>query len=237
MNILICDDSNEDALQLKDIIIDSRPNTHVSLLHDGMDVFEFFDSGILPDVCFLDIIMPKINGIDLAEKLRGKGYLGHIVFLTNSSDYAVQSYKVKAFSYLLKPAGKEEVAHLLDELETALKAADTGGIRVKTRNLFKFLLFKEISHAEVIGRTVVYRLTNGDEVKERARFLDITPVLLADSRFAQCHRSFVVNMDDVYKIENNNVVMNSGKNIPITKTYAEFYDKYSRYILGGDRFK
>jgi DNA-binding LytR/AlgR family response regulator len=180
----------------------------------------------IPDVCFLDILMPEMDGVSLAEQLREKGYGGHIVFLTTTNDYAVQSYKVKAFSYLLKPPDKNEVIRVIRELENLPKIADTAGILVETKKLSKFLLYKDISYIEVMNHKVYYRLINGDEIEESARISDIAFRLKNDRRFAQCHRSFIVNMGDIYKLQSNNAVMNSGKNIPISRYYADFSNKY-----------
>ena len=236
MNILICDDINEDALQLKTIVDSLRPNSRIVIFNTGADVLEYIDTGKMPCACFLDIIMPEMNGITLAERMREKGYKGHIVFLTTSKDYALESYKVKAFSYLLKPPVENEVADILGELEASLKAMDTAGLLIETKTMSRFLLYKEISYIEVIDHKVHYRLINDDDIEESARFTDIVSKLQADRRFAQCHRSFLVNMDNVYKIQGNNVVMKSGnkfpgKNIPITRSYADFYDRYVEYIL------
>ena len=240
MNILICDDMNEDSLRLRMIIEALRPNARIVIFNAGADVLESIDTGKMPCACFLDIIMPEMDGISLAERMREKGYKGHIVFLTNSKDYALESYKVKAFNYLLKPPEEKDVATVLAEIEAAIKLEDTAGLLIKNKLMSKFLLFKEISHIEVKGHKVYYRLTNGNEIEESARFTDILSRLQADRRFAQCHRSFVLNIDDVYKIQGNNAVMKSGKDfpgkkIPITRSYADFYDRYVEYLFGENK--
>lgn len=237
MNILICDDVYEDALRIKNIIKELRENPHISIFHSAREALAFIDEGksndktLMPDICFLDILMPEMDGVCLAQKMREKSFSGHIVFLTNTNDYATESYKVKAASYMLKPPGKKEVKNILNELENNKKAQDNKGIFIKTKSTSMFVMFKEISHVEVIGHKVHYRLLNGEEIIENARFLDIASNLLSDSRFAQCHRSFVVNMNDVYKIQSGFVFMRSGKNIPISRNNADFSDKYVEYLF------
>ena len=232
MNILICDDKKEDALQLKELIGASLPKARIIIFNTPADVLAHIDAGdSAVDACFLDIIMPGMDGVSLAVKLRKKGYGGQIVFLTSSNDFAAQSYEVKAFSYLLKPPDKTTVANVLRELEIARQAADTASLRVKTKTTSMFILFKNISHIEVIGRVVYFRLTNGDEIAANTRFLDVAPVLLADKRFAQCHRSFVVNLHDIYKVQGNYAIMNSGAKIPISKNFADFKNLYIDYMF------
>jgi DNA-binding LytR/AlgR family response regulator len=234
MIIFICDDVNDDALHLKSIINDSGFNVRTEIFNTGEEVLARISSNKMPDICFLDIVMPKKDGVTVAEQMRQKGYNGHIVFLTITNDYAAQSYKVKAFSYLLKPPDKNEVARLLRELIDSLKAADTVGVLINSKKIPKFILHKDITYIEVIDHKLYYHLTNGDSIDENARISDIM-TRLQDRRFAQCHRSFVVNMDEIYQMQGNKVVMNNGKNIPITRYYANFVNTYIGHVLKEDK--
>jgi two-component system LytT family response regulator len=125
MNILICDDANDAALALKKIIAFSVSDVNVTVFNTGEDVLAYIRCGKRPDLCFLDILMPGMDGILLAAQMRKEGYSGHIVFLTAANDYAAQSYQVEAFSYLLKPPKEKEVAAILQKLKDTLEAADT----------------------------------------------------------------------------------------------------------------
>jgi DNA-binding LytR/AlgR family response regulator len=93
-------------------------------------------------------------------------------------------------------------------------------------------LFKNISHVEVIRHNVHFRLINGKEIQIAGVFSEIIPKLLTDKRFAQCHRSFVVNMDAISGIQGNVAIMNDGKNIPISKNYSEFKKQYNNRLFG-----
>jgi DNA-binding LytR/AlgR family response regulator len=231
MNILICDDANDSALALKKIIAFSVSDVNIKVFNAGEDALTYIRSGKNPDLCFLDILMPEMDGIALAAKMRKEGYSGHIVFLTASNDYAAQSYQVEAFSYLLKPPNQKEVADILQKLKSTLEAADTAGLPVKTKQLSKLIMFKDISHVEVIRHNVHFRLTNGSEIQIVGVFSEIIPKLLADKRFAQCHRSFVVNMDAISGIQGNVAIMCCGKNVPISKNYSEFKKQYHNRLF------
>jgi DNA-binding LytR/AlgR family response regulator len=176
--------------------------------------------------------MPEIDGISLAARMREEGYGGPIVFLTASNDYAAQSYQVEAFSYLLKPPKEKEVTAILYKLKNMIEAADTEGIPVKTKQISKHILFKDISHIEVIRHTVYFRLIDGNEFQIVGVFSEIIPKLLADKRFAQCHRSFVVNMDAISGIRGNVAIMKCGKNVPISRNYSEFKKQYHDRLFG-----
>jgi len=229
MNILICDDADDASLVLKKIIVFSTPNACVRIFKTGQEVLSFIRTGKKPDVCFLDIIMPEMDGITLATQMRESGYDGPIVFLTTENDYAAQSYKVTAYSYLLKPPNEKEVSAILFKLAKDQKAADTESIPLITKSMSRYVLLKDISHIEVIRYKVHFRLVNGEEIIITAIFSEILPKLLHDRRFAQCHRSFVVNMDDISYIQGSTIVMNRGDKIQISKTYAGIKKLYSSH--------
>ena len=234
MNIVICDDVNDEALQLKKIISLSCSDADIRTFASAAEVLAFFRSGKKPDICFLDIIMPEMDGILLAEEMRKEGYRGPIVFLTSANYYAAQSYSVSAFSYLLKPPNEKKVIAILEKAEKANKENDTLGIQVKTKQLKRLILHRDISHVEVINHRLYLRLTDGIEVEIWSSLSEIAPILMGEnhnghgSRFAQCHGSFVVNMDNISYIQGNAVIMKSGKNIPISKKYADFKKLYEK---------
>lgn len=75
------------------------------------------------DIILLDMIMPLVNGMDTARELRQADTAVRLVFLTSSPEFALESYEVRAFDYLLKPVTYERLAQLLDELSSMRPAA------------------------------------------------------------------------------------------------------------------
>ena len=231
MNILICDDVSDEALQLKKIISLSPIDADIRTFTTAAEVLSFICSGKKPDICFLDIIMPEMDGIVLAEEMRKEGYPGQIVFLTSANDYAAQSYNVAAFAYLLKPPNPKEVIAILYKAEKAGKEMDNLGIQVKTRPVTRLVLHRDISNVEVINHKLYLRLIDGTEVEIWSSVSEIGPKLLGDNRFAQCHKSFVVNMDYISHIQGNTIIMKSGKKIPISKRYTDFKKRYEKWVF------
>jgi DNA-binding LytR/AlgR family response regulator len=181
--------------------------------------------------------MPEMSGVKLAEQLRADGYTGEIVFFTTSNDYASESYGVNAFSYLLKPLDPEIVRSALRKLEEKRIRNDTEGILLKVSKSAKNILFREISHIEVIKNHVYFRLTDGTEIKVCTTFSEISAQLLADSRFIQCHRSYIVNMSDIAAIDDKEITMRSfsapsAKKIPNSKSYPDVKKKFTMWVGG-----
>lgn len=73
------------------------------------------------DIIMLDMIMPLVNGMDAARELRQSDTAVRLVFLTSSPEFALESYKVRALDYLLKPVTYERVAQLLDARDPACR--------------------------------------------------------------------------------------------------------------------
>ena len=226
MNILICDDLPDATVQLTKIIALSFPDADIRTFNDPAEALAFIRSGKVPDISFLDIIMPGIDGVLLAEQMRKEGYAGPIVFLSSANDYAAQSYKVEAFSYLLKPPNEKDVIDILQKVEKERKDSDTLGLSIKTKKLSRFILHRDISHVEVKNQKVFIRMIDGSEVEMWSPLSEIASKLLVDSRFAKSHSAFVVNLDCVSYVQGNTIVMQCGKNIPITKKYSDIKKLY-----------
>jgi len=190
-----------------------------------------FRSGANIDACFLDIIMPKMNGIKLAEKLRENNFANDIVFITTSNDFASQSYQVQAFDYLLKPLTCEKVSNIMGKLKKSQENADKAGLSIVTQGVTRFILFRDISHVEVINHIVYIKLRDKSIIKMYATFGKIEEQLLAGSRFAKCHRSYIVNLSEIKTMANNELIMKNGSKIPISRGYSQVKDKIVKWMF------
>lgn len=119
MHIALCDDCREDARQLAEMMeryaVLRRTPLQVTLFSQAEDLLEAARQENF-QCCFLDIMMPGMNGMDLAGEIRRGDQDVKIVFLSSFNDFAHQSYRVKAWDYLLKPAQEAEIFDLLDRL-------------------------------------------------------------------------------------------------------------------------
>jgi len=234
MNILICDDICDEAAKLEKIIKESGFEANYIFFDNGADALAYIKSGIKVNVCFLDIIMPGMKGTELASLLRKANYSGEIVFLSTSNDYAAEAFEVGAFFYLVKPPNAQKVAKVLNDIAESKKSADTAGIPISTSKITEFLRFREISFIEVINNKVYFRLLDGREIVLYCTLNEVLPQLLADERFAQCHRSYVVNMDAITQIHGKEIIFKCGRKAPVSRSYKEFNDFYLRRGMGSD---
>lgn len=236
MNILICDDIAAETKKLMELLDGSGADISAVAFQNSHDALDYFRSGVSVDCCFLDIVMPEMDGIELARELREAGFKGEIIFLSTSHEYGPETYTVDAFSYLLKPPTRESVGEVLRKLENARsrKDDDRDGITVNTKSFVRFILFRDISYAEVIKHKVYFRLVDGDEVDMYATFSEIAPQLLRNTRFVQCHNSFIVNMDAISAIDGKEIIMRNKARVPVSKSFSDIKSKYLDRITGGE---
>ena len=233
MNILICDDVPNEAEKLSALL--NRLGYPSAVFTSGTDVLEYIRLGEAADVIILDIVMPEMSGIELAKKLRESNFSGEIVFLSTSNEYGPQTYDVKAFHYLIKPPSLEDVRRVLDEIQTEREKADRAGIKLKAAGSVRFILFREIEYAEVIRNYVAFRMANDETFEIRSTFAEIAPQLLCDSRFIQCHQSYIVNMEAIASIKTREITMQSGAKLPVSKSYPDTKMRYLDRGLRGRR--
>lgn len=231
MNILICDDATNDSQALLKIIRKYEYNMDISIFNFADDAISAIKDGYNFDIAFLDIIMPNINGIQLAEKFRSLGFTGYIVFLTSSNDYACESYNVNAFSYLLKPACEKSVFKLIDKIKDNIENKDNTGILVNTKQASQFILFSEILYVDVMSHTVSLYLTNGNKLELYTTLRDFSQKLLCDNRFAYCHRSYIVNIYKIKTIKLNTLILYNDNCLPISKKFNDIKSKYLNGIF------
>jgi DNA-binding LytR/AlgR family response regulator len=238
MEVVLCDDKKDELDVLKEAVSEWCVRKHINVdLHafSGADwALDYYDKGANTiDLAILDILMPRMSGIDLAGKLRKQGCTAPIVFLTSSNDFAAESYAVGAFSYLLKPLKKEALFALMDKVTTrpVEKEPDESFILLQTKQQAQNLRLADIVYAEVRGHTLTVHMSDGSTVEALEPMREFAPKLLSDERFQQTHASFLVNMEYVEKIRDNIASLRTGGAVPISRSYRNFKSRYIEWAV------
>lgn len=166
------------------------------------------------DLVFLDIYMTGMTGMETARVLQSRNDDLPIVFLTATSDFALESYEVHAFDYIVKPlhTRRLEVAwkrFLLTYQESPrLYIVNHSGKTVK-------LLYEQIEFLESDRHYVTIHMADGETIRIQGK-LDDLEQQFDDPRFLRCHKSFLINLSLVEAMEDE-FVMQSGKCVPYRK--------------------
>lgn len=172
----------------------------------------------LVDLVFLDINMPEVGGLQLLKNFAKKPLL---IFTTAHSEYALASYEVEAVDYLLKPF---DYARFLMAVSKAKERLTAGPIQpgdfffVNTGNQKQRIFYHDILYIEAEGNYVNY-FTKSGRFLVRGSIRD-TLSLLPPAMFVQIHRSYIVSLQWIDKIEDNQVHLAKIK-IAIGATYRD----------------
>ena len=226
--------------RIKCIVVDDEPLA-VSLLGSYVEKIPFFElafsteNPILAleyirkneaDLIFLDIQMPELSGINFMKIVGDK--LKYIL-TTAYSEYALEGYEHNVIDYLLKPISFDRFQ------KSALKAQERFPTNETSANSYFFVKssgqqhkinFDEILYIESIKDYVNIKTDNQEYI-----VLDTLKSLenQLPENFARVHKSFILNLDKIEKIDVRNVFLNSGKEIPIGETYkSEFFQKLKK---------
>ncbi len=200
-------------------------------------LFEWEDNNDF-DMLFVDIQMKAMNGMEMAKKIRRKDTDINIVFTTGITDYLQEGYEVEAMHYLIKPIDEVKVKNCMDKV--------VAKIARESSNLIKYLLVHSrdellkvpqdrINYIEARGHHVIMEVMTD---KQRTEHIEITESLseiaknLDTIKFVKCHRSYICNLQNVHHIDKENVALDSGSKIPVSRRlYAEVNQAFIKFFV------
>ncbi|WP_313386284.1 LytTR family DNA-binding domain-containing protein [Chishuiella sp.] len=237
MNCIIIDDeplAREEMLSLiKEVsdleIIGSFSNTKLAS--------EFLKNNN-PDIIFLDIEMPLMNGLEFAENLY-KNTL--VIFTTAYSQYAIKSYEIDAIDYLLKPIDKKRLDKAINKaivyknlltnynLENEVEINSEEFIFIKADRKFYKIFFSDILYIEGLKDYVIIHTKNQKLIT--AMNLKTIHQKINSNLFLRVSKSYVVNTNFIDSFDNHKVYINKNE-IPLGEVYKnDFILKYAKDIL------
>ena len=167
-------------------------------------------------VAFLDIYMPGTNGVDAAKKIRQSNKDMVIVFATSSTAHGLDGYEVDALQYLVKPVDYAKVKATLKKC-AAIFADHLKFIEVLSDRLSVRIYLKEIIYVESFDKTLFIHTTK-ETFKTFMRLPELEKRLAQQGgTFLRTHRSYLLNMNHIKRIDQNDFIMQNNKAIPIRK--------------------
>lgn len=230
ISIAICDDDEQQVKSLRGLVYEwaeRKPFGVTVLEYESGEqfLFEYPDSPC--SLLLLDIEMRGITGMELAKKLRVKGDMLPVIFITGFSDYMGEGYDVEALHYLLKPVDKDKLFSVLDRYAAGRERPKE--IAVIAGEQTRHIPPEDIVSIEAFGRKTEVRLADGTVlscIMSIGEFENLPG-------FIHSHRSYIVNLRQVRAIEAEAVIMETGERVPLSrrlrgefnKSFIEFYTK------------
>lgn len=232
LRIAICDDSKDD-IKLEINVIKSCMHSvvkdfEIKEFGDSNDFMEHFNELIEYDVILLDIDMPDISGIEIANRFVKEGSLAKIIFITNRSDLVFDAIHCGPFRFVRK-----EKMH--DELSEAMIA-----VCKKVKNellLYEFCSGKDNIKIRVIDiiyieskNHYIHIHTNNQVKVIRGKISDYEKKLEGFG-FIRVHQGFLVNVRSIFTITSKGVTLDSGEQLPISrKRVDEIKEIHLNYV-------
>ena len=234
LKIAVCDDSRELLEKVeKDLheyeSVRSTPvtvHTYTNAV-DLLDVLKKTDY----DILILDIIMPGFTGMQAAHEIRKFNEEIKIIFLTSSKEFAIESYSVGAYYYLLKPVLNEKLFSVLDKVVSEITSKQESCV-IYTHMGIVNIPFAKIECLEVYNKHLVFHLSDGSTKETRGALTDYENVFLERKEFLKIHRSYILNMDYIHSIEAGEIATYSGKRFPVSRLLAkDIKEHYMNYMF------
>ncbi|HEX6101337.1 MAG TPA: response regulator [Thermoanaerobaculia bacterium] len=188
-----------------------------------------------PDLIFLDIQMPKLDGFEVLELLDRKPY---VVFVTAYDEYAIRAFQVHAIDYLLKPFTPARFAEVVAHAEEMVRRgapSNTATAAASVRKPLQRIAFKDGATIDVVPvQRIDYIEAQDDYVHVFARgqkhvkqqTLGELEALLDATRFIRVHRSYIVNVESLARVEpyakdSRVALLKDGTRVPVSRAGYE----------------
>ena len=169
------------------------------------------------DVILLDVEMPVMNGMEAASKIRELDREVLLIFLTNFAQYAVDSYAVRAFDYVLKPVNYPVLSMKLRRVRNLLAQRTDRSIIIRNSEGHQRMALRDIYYIEILDHTLIYHTTEGVRSATGSTTIKALEEELRNDGFARCSQGHLVNLRCADAIEKDSLRLTSGERIPISR--------------------
>lgn len=233
MRIAVCDDNPKELERIKGCFCRIQGYDLVCSYFDSTStVMEILKTENSPyDLYILDIEMPGMNGLKLAKSIREKDSRALFVFLTSYTRYMKDVFDVVTFDFIEKPISDEKLLQILERAATYLNITSqhfSFGYRASRYSL----KYDRILYIEKKGRQTLIH-TFEDVYKTNMTLEEIWKQLNPKS-FVHIHSSYIINLYNLDRKDNEIAIMRNGEKLHITKGYRrELAMRHYEFVQGG----
>ncbi|MDF7670221.1 two-component system response regulator BtsR [Orbaceae bacterium ESL0721] len=229
LNVIIIDD---EPLARENLRILLEKDSNINILAEVNNAIEGIHAihHLHPDVIFLDIQMPRINGIEMLSMIDPQ-YFPHVVFITAYDEYAIKAFEEQAFDYLMKPIDPARLNKTLQRLHQ----------HHSPQNLTKLITNETFKYIPCIGHSKIY-LLNANEIyyvcskvtgvsvfnsNNIEYFSELTLRTLEErTNLVRCHRQYLVNIGQLKEINfskegQTEIILTNDVAIPVSRRYLK----------------
>ena len=222
LKIAICDDEKEfrDAAEhmLNQYMEDKGVPFQADTFSIPSELVDITEKGVVYDIYLLDIYMPGITGMSIATELRSRDINSPIIFLTSSTDHALEAFGVNATHYLLKPYSADNFYVGMDKATQSVTSHKNDSIVLKVDYEFRNVPVSRIICCEAEDKYQRIYLENKEKLFVRITGTELYKQLSAFDCFYRCGRGYIVNLNHIRKVSQDGVVFKDGMQLPLPRS-------------------
>lgn len=221
IKVAICDDKEIDSLELKKVtelfFKSKKINTEIIMFSYSRKLLRYMEQYNNIHIVILDIILNEENGIETAKKINTLYPDCHIIFVSINPDYFKDVYYASHLHFLVKPI---ECERLNFALNSAVSKIENSCLTMQSYGDIQKIPLKNISHLEVRGHNTLIYMING-EIKKYYISLNELEQNLNSSHFIRCHRSFIINAEQISSYKQGALITANGISVPVGRKYEK----------------
>lgn len=228
-------DDETDSIKLMQLTLEKHfPQVTISGTFTDSTVALEQLASLEPDIVFLDIQMPQLDGFELLQKIEHLSF--NVVFVTAYNEFAIRAFRFNALDYLVKPVQVEDLKVVIERamqkaytqsnqlatLKQQLQKGHITKIAIPSLSGVSFIDLSEIVYVEASSNYSRMKLTDGKDILISKTLKDIQYVL-EEQHFLRVHRQYIINLNQVKHFDRTdmNLTMNTGDCIPVSRTQKD----------------
>lgn len=232
IRIAVVDDEEKYVSRVREFLLQFFENDetrfHLTSFSNGLDFIDPYNAAY--DIIFLDIEMPSMDGIEMAQRLRAVDTQVILIYMTRMAQYAALGYDVDAIGFLIKPLTYSGFALKLKKAIQILDQRKTVHVVVKEKQTKRVIASDDIYYLEATNHRVVLHTKHGEitswgSLREYAE-------MLSDAHFANCSRDYLVNLKYVHTVQERDIEV-GGDVIPMSRDKKKQFMSQLTQFYGG----
>lgn len=232
LRIAVCDDEQLYLHEMMQLLSEYRQSGalgdfSVSCFAAPSELLDSLEKGSNYGLYLLDIYLPGITGIAVAQQLRSAGVEAPIIFLTTSREHALEAFGVGASQYLLKPFERQALFSALDATAAAALAERRQHLLIKVDGEVCSIAVRNILYTQSDKNRQVLHLAGGRELAVRMTVGELFQLLAASNAFVRCGSSYILNLAKLKRLSPKYAILSDGTEISIPRgAYPEIKTSY-----------
>lgn len=220
MRVIICDDEKSTCAELeqmlRDFVVEKNINMEIDVFYDGDALVRYLKNEKAPDILFLDIELPGMNGVEIGKYIRD--ILGNsdmfLVYISSGKGYVMELFQNQPFDFLLKPIREERLYQVMRKIQNIV-SRNEGNFQYKNQGNSYRLRYKEILYFQSNGKKINIVMENGTEsfYGKLSEVEEACP----ESMFLRIHKSYLINIHYVKEVTYTWVKMINGDVLDISR--------------------